>query len=104
MLVSREPEECIIQKVFFYGAVMLLILYVLKLIRYFVNSRKLDYYEKANKRTRNSNSHQNLAQKLEPISEEKRGRKKQRRKRQYHCVQEHWLPKHEPCQCREFDE
>lgn len=101
MLVSKEPEQCIIQKVFCYGAVMLLILYVLKLIKYFVNSRKHDYYEKANKRTR---SYQNLPQKQEPSSEEKRGKKRQRRKRQYHCVQEHWLPKHEPCQCREFDE
>ncbi|KAG6451691.1 hypothetical protein O3G_MSEX007298 [Manduca sexta] len=93
MLLKKEPEELLTQKIICYGTVVILLLYLLKFVRYF------------SKRSTCLESREDLGDPIpcarvrrpprNEINEERRP-KRQRRRRHHRYIPEHWLPR-DPC-------
>lgn len=97
MLVRKEPEELWTQKMICYGTIMILLLYLMKFIKFM--SKKSYYLEEAGHEAPcNQTICSNVPKKeqtQETTSDERNDRKakKPRRRRHHRYMPEQWLPK-----------
>ncbi|CAG9563292.1 unnamed protein product [Danaus chrysippus] len=93
MLVYKEPEEEILHKIIGYGTLIIAVFYFFKFIKYISKSRNSEV-SSVNSRARVRSSHRSPVRNI--LNDEKKGRKRQRRKRQHRYATEQWLPRNDP--------